>query len=430
MNVRPGYKQTEFGVIPEDWEVKRLGELGKLVRGGSPRPAGDPRFFNGSFIPWLTVGSLTNIPTHQLYVTDTATSLTVDGAKRSRTLQDGTLVIVNSGARTLGVAKLLALTCCANDGIAALIGQRAGEKRFLCYFLNSQIQRLRQVVAAGNDQLNLNTSRIGLIAVPFPKQTEQRAIAEALSDVDALLGGLERLIAKKRDLRTGAMQRLLTGETRIQGFSEPWEVKRLGDVANVLKGRALSKSAIAASGARPCILYGELFTSYGRIITNVISRTNSYDGRPSLSGDVLLPASTTTSGIDLATASALLVDGVALGGDILILRRKDHSYEPVFLANYLTHVSKHGIAELTQGITIHHLYGKDLSTLELQLPPFPEQAAIAHALSEMDAEIAALKARLKKTCDLKQAMVQALLTGRVRLPVSTVETCEPEAAHA
>src|SRR5262245_46050761 len=106
MEVRPGYKRTEVGVIPKDWEVKRLGDLGTPVRGGSPRPSGDPRYFNGNFAPWLTVGSLTNIPEDQLFVTDTATRLTEEGAKHSRTLPDGTLVIVNSGARTLGVSKV------------------------------------------------------------------------------------------------------------------------------------------------------------------------------------------------------------------------------------------------------------------------------------------------------------------------------------
>src|SRR5438067_8372242 len=107
MEVRTGYKLSEVGVIPADWETRRLGDLGTVVRGGSPRPAGDPRYFNGNFIPWLTVGSLTNIPPNRLFVTDTMTMLTREGAKHSRMLKEGTLVIVNSGARTLGVSKIL-----------------------------------------------------------------------------------------------------------------------------------------------------------------------------------------------------------------------------------------------------------------------------------------------------------------------------------
>jgi type I restriction enzyme, S subunit len=104
--MKPGYKQTEVGLIPDDWVVARLGDLGTVVRGGSPRPAGDPRYFNGDCIPWLTVGSLTNIPTNQLFITDTMTMLTEEGAKRSRTLQHGTLVIANSGAKKLWETEL------------------------------------------------------------------------------------------------------------------------------------------------------------------------------------------------------------------------------------------------------------------------------------------------------------------------------------
>src|SRR5438128_2684281 len=106
MGMKPGYKQTEVGLIPEDWDVKWLDDLGIVVRGGSPRPAGDPRYFNGDFIPWLTVAALTSIPEHQLTVGETVGFLTEAGSKLSRTLTEGTLIIANSGA-TLGVAKLL-----------------------------------------------------------------------------------------------------------------------------------------------------------------------------------------------------------------------------------------------------------------------------------------------------------------------------------
>jgi type I restriction enzyme S subunit len=165
-------------VIPEEWATTKISKLCTVVRGGSPRPAGDPRYFNGSFVPWLTVAALTNIPESDLYVAETSSSLTEEGSKRSRTVERGTLIIANSGA-TLGVAKILSMTCCV--------------KRFLCYYLNSQTKHLREVVATGNGQPNLNTTLIGGIAVPWPSGDEQRAIATALSDTDALIGALDRL---------------------------------------------------------------------------------------------------------------------------------------------------------------------------------------------------------------------------------------------
>jgi type I restriction enzyme S subunit len=254
------------------------------------------------------------------------------------------------------------------------------------------------------------------VQIAWPSEAkEQAAIVAALSDVDALLGGLDQIIVKKRDLKQAAMQRILTGQAHLSGFHGEWELKNLGSIAEVLKGGGLSKSLTSSTGKRFCILYGELFTTYKRLISEVVSRTDSAEGVSSIAGDVLMPGSTTTSGIDLATASALLTNDVALGGDINVIRRKRDDYEPVFLANYLTHAKKKAIAELTQGITIYHLYGRDLKRLLLELPSFAEQTAIASVLTDMDAELAALEQRREKTRALKQAMMQELLTGKTRL---------------
>lgn len=231
----PNYKQSEVGLIPEDWEVKRLGDLGEVVRGGSPRPAGDPKYFNGSFIPWLTVAALTNIADSQIHVTETFSSLTEEGSKRSRILPLDTLIIANSGA-TLGVAKVLDIRCCANDGIAAIIDQKQGNKEFICHYINTRTRILREVVATGNGQPNLNTSLIREIKIPFPPQPEQRAIAEAVGDVDSLIAALDTLIAKKRAIKLAAMQQLLTGRTRLPGFAGEWNVLKIQDCADVKTG--------------------------------------------------------------------------------------------------------------------------------------------------------------------------------------------------
>ncbi|MCC6497023.1 MAG: restriction endonuclease subunit S [Propionibacteriaceae bacterium] len=151
------------------------------------------------------------------------------------------------------------------------------------------------------------------------------------------------------------------------------------------------------------------------MISTVLSRTNANDGVESIAGDVLMPGSTTTTGSDLATATALLQDGVAIGGDINIVRKRGNEYDPAFLANQLSAVRRRDIAALAQGITIYHLYARDLGTLTVSLPSLPEQTAIAEVLTDMDAELAALEARREKTRALKQAMMQELLTGRIRL---------------
>ncbi len=270
--------------------------------------------------------------------------------------------------------------------------------------------------SVGTTMINLNQSTLRKLIIQAPTVNEQRAIAAALSDVDALLAKQGQLIAKKQGLKQAAMQQLLTGQTRLPGFSGDWEVKKLGDVCNLLKGSGLSKNLINASGLRKCILYGELFTTYGQVIQDVVSRTSSSEGRMSEAGDVLIPGSTTTDGIDLAIASALLESGVALGGDINIVRCDIKSgFIPQFLANYLTHIKKREIAERAQGTTIVHLYGRDLRDLTVHRPAVAEQTAIAIILSDMDTEIAALEERQTKTRALKQGMMQELLTGKTRL---------------
>lgn len=422
MEVKPGYKQTVAGVIPEDWDVRMLGDLGGVVRGGSPRPAGHPRYFNGDFIPWLTVASLTNIPDNQLFVTETASKLTREGSQYSRTLQMGTLVLVNSGAKTLGVAKILALTCCANDGIAALVGQRDGEKRFLCYYLNSQTTRLREVVAAGNDQLNLNTGRIALIPVPFPGAREQRAIAEALGDVDALLASLDRLIAKKRDIKQAVMQQLLTGKTRLPGFSGEWRLTRLGDHLRFLRNGTNSRAELTTAGRVKYLHYGDIHGS-GSVFV-------SPEQMPSLSAEKAASLDRLANG-DLVFADASEdMDGVGKSVEISDTGRTEfvsglHTiairFEKEVLADgfkaYLQHCPSFSrqLKRLAAGTKVYATTRAHVAGIEMPLPSCDEQVAISNVLSDIATEIEALEARRDKTHLLKQGMMQELLTGRTRL---------------
>ena len=410
------YKESEIGVIPVDWNVKKISDFSKPVRGGSPRPAGSPLYFNGDYIPWLTVAALTNISSSQLFVSETEGFLTQLGSEYSRTLEKDTLIIANSGA-TLGVAKLLAIKCCANDGIAALNNfSREVDKAYVVYYINSITQKLREVVATGNGQPNLNTTLIGELRIPLPStKSEQTAIATALSDTDALIENLEKLIAKKRNIKQGVMQELLTGKKRLAGFKGKWVTIKIGEVADIHKGNGLSKTKLKSEGKYGCILYGELFTTYKRIIKNAISRTDYEEGVYSRAGDILMPGSTTTTGIDLAIASAVLKDNILLGGDINVIRPKTASINSIFLAYYITEVLKHKILELTQGITIIHLYGKDLKTLEIAIPEISEQDAIGKILVDIDEELSGLENQMNKYQLIKQGMMQKLLTGKIRL---------------
>jgi type I restriction enzyme S subunit len=276
---------------------------------------------------------------------------------------------------------------------------------------------IRQIesVAVGQTMPSLNTVIVNDLLVALPSPREQRAIAAALSDADALVESLDALIAKKRDMKQAAMQQLLTGRTRLRGESTEWAVVKVGEFARTLKGRGLSRDVVLEAGTNPCLLYGELFTTYRRVAREVGARTNSLDGELSVCGDVLMPGSTTTSGEDLATATALLVDGVRLGGDVNIIRPDLQRIDPRWLAYVITHCHRQDVALRAQGVTIHHLYGRDIASIEMRLPDRDEQTRLADVLEAMDAEIDALVAQREKAELVKQGMMQELLSGRVRL---------------
>ena len=407
MEIKSGFRQSGIGVIPEDWEVKHIGDLGSVVRGGSPRPAGDPRYFNGSYIPWLTVTSLTNIPESQQYVSETQTCLTQEGARHSRTLQPGTLAIVNSGARTLGVAKIVSMLCCANDGIAALVDQHSGDKNFISYYLNSQIRRLRDIVAAGNDQLNLNTTRIANLQIPFPPEDEQRVISSVLGDIDDLISTLNSLITKKRAIKHATMQHLLTGRQRIPGFDGPWGEIAFGKAAMPRKERMDPRF-----GGPPtfCVELEHIGQGTGSLIGSTMSSSSVSLKTVFQAGDVLFGK------LRPYLRKFWLADrnGVC-SSEIWSLRSDPRLVAPEFLFHVVGLDSFIDCASTAYGTHMPRADWHVVKHYKLTVPPLPEQTAIANVLSDMDAEIAALEQRRDKTRAMKQGMMQELLTGRTRL---------------
>jgi type I restriction enzyme S subunit len=245
-------------------------------------------------------------------------------------------------------------------------------------------------------------------------QVEQETIAEALSDADAAIESLEALIAKKRDVKQATMQQLLTGRTRLPGFTADWKEVRLGEHAAFFKGNGLSKSQLIDDGPQQCVHYGELFTHYGPVIENVTSKCVAFEGSfKSLAGDVLMPGSDVTPR-GLATASAIKVSDVVLGGDVIVIRTKPTSLYGPFLSNFIR-MSKGRVLRLVKGSTVYHIHAKDLADLEVLMPPLKEQEAIAETLSAMDDELEALTEQVSKLRMVKEGMMQDLLTGKVRL---------------
>ncbi|MEM7713924.1 MAG: restriction endonuclease subunit S [Cyanobacteria bacterium P01_A01_bin.68] len=417
-----GYKKTEVGVIPVEWDIKKISKIGKVVRGGSPRPAGSPKFFGGNYIPWLTVAALTNIPEFSVYVNQTFGFLTEEGAKQSRKLENGTLIIANSGA-TLGVAKILLVKCCANDGIAALIDlSKDVEKLFLYYFLNTKTKEFREVIATGNGQPNLNTTLIGLTKIPLPPFPEQKAIALSLSDTDALIAACESAITKKRNIKQGAMQQLLTGKMRLPGFSGEWEVKKLGELGATNKppikagpfGSSLKKSYYVKEGYK---IYGQ-----EQVIAKDFSIGNYYIDKQrfeSLKSCAIQPKDILISLVGTFGKVVVVPEAIEPGIINPRLIRLSLNWDkvcPYFVKDLLISSTTQKLLEQTShGGTMGIINAKTLNLLPISSPPLPEQKAIAQILSDTDAEIAALEKKRDKYKAIKQGMMQELLTGKTRL---------------
>jgi type I restriction enzyme S subunit len=260
--------------------------------------------------------------------------------------------------------------------------------------------------AKGSTFVEITLENLRNIQIAVPAPPEQRAIATALSDVDALIAGLEKLIAKKRDLKQAAMQQLLTGQNRLPGFSGEWVVKRLGEICEISMGRTPSRLNPAFWGA------GHVWLSIADLHGKVLSSSKEQITPLAASSMRVIPEGTLLMSFKLSIgrlcfAGCDLYTNEAICGFNNLLANSDYLYYALSRTDF----SLYG-KQAVKGYTLNK---KSLALVEVALPSDEEQAAIANVLSAMDEEMADLERRLSKTRNLKQGMMQELLTGRTRL---------------
>lgn len=418
MEVKPGYKRTEVGVIPEGWREGTIADLEPYVTSGS---RGWAEYYSDRGSAFLRITNLSresiDLDLSDLKLVD----LPPDDKEGLRTqLADGDLLIsITADIGIVGhVGPRVPKPAYINQHIALIrFDESKADSKYLAYFLASE--RSQKWFRATTDQgakAGMNLAGIRSIRVAFPSTDEQRAIATALSDVDALLTQLDRLIAKKRNIKRAAMQQLLTGKTRLPGFGGEWKPKRLGDLGEFLKGSGVTRDQ-SNSGNLPCIRYGEIYTTHQDVVRafqSFISHSVAVTALRLRQGDILFAGSGETKD-EIGKCVAFVDDFEAYaGGDIVVLRPRNT--DAVFLGYALNApaVSKQK-ASRGQGDAVVHISAAALADIEVALPDVAEQTAIATLLSDLDAELTALEARRDKTRALKQGMMQELLTGRTRL---------------
>lgn len=398
MGVKPGFKQTEVGVIPEDWDVKNIGDLNPFVTSGS---RGWAKYYADRGSAFLRI---TNLSRKSIYIDLSdlkLVELPSDDNEGLRTqLQDGDLLVsITADIGIIGyVDPAVPKPAYVNQHIALVrLDSTKTDSKFLSYYLASEVpQRAYKATTDQGAKAGISLGGIRKIKAVFPALPEQHAIAAMLSDVDALLAKLDQLLAKKRGLKQAAMQQLLTGQTRLPGFAGEWVVKRLGEVANIKTGCRNNQDK-TADGEYPFF-----------VRSATVERINSYS----------------------YDCEAILVPGEGGIGSIFhyINERFDVHQRVYAITQFLPNVSgKFVYLYMSMNFGAHAMENSVKATVDsLRLPTFQnfemllpqtveEQTAISAVLSDMDAEIAALEARRDKTRALKQGMMQELLTGRIRL---------------
>ncbi len=388
MEVKPGYKQTEVGVIPAEWEVRSLEKLATTVASG--RSSVGSAF--GSYPVYGSTGVIGYTET-PAYEGDAILAARV-GANAGKL----NLVSGQYGVTDNTIIVRLNNRCCLPF-----------------YWRQLESKRLNSLVF-GSGQPLITGTQLKALALCAPPLPEQRAIAGALSDVDALLGALDQLIAKKRDLKQAAMQQLLTGQTRLPGFHGEWGFVKAGDVGRFRGGNGF-----------PTKFQGETACDYP--FYKVSDMNNEGNDTFMLDSNNWISDETRKQ----IGATAFPADSIIfakVGAAVFLERKKiltkpscidnnlaalvlDKSRTDVRFIHYALLTIKFGSFVSTTALP--SLSGQVLSQIAFALPPLPEQTAIAEVLTGLDAELAALEQRRAKTRALKQGMMQELLTGRVRL---------------
>ncbi|WP_290797052.1 restriction endonuclease subunit S [Halomonas sp.] len=384
-DVPPGYKRTELGVIPGDWKVKSIRECGKIVTGGTPSTL-IPEYWNGIH-PWITPSDISQ--KRDVYSSERL--LTNAGLNAIRELPADTVLI--TCIASIGKNALLRVRGGCNQQINAIIPDYQHSAEYLYYKLEAAKDYLLGNAGTTATAI-ISKARFQELIFSIPSLAEQRAIAKALSDADSLLGALDALIAKKRAIKKAAMQQLLTGKTRLPGFSGEWETKRLGNLVDYERPDKYFVQCVqyADSGQVPVLTANKSFIlGYTDEIFGVCKDLPVivFDDFTTEKKFADFPFKVKSSAIKLLRAK----------NDRVSLR---YIFERIQLIRFSIGDHK-------------RYYISEYQNIDIEIPEYEEQTAIANVLSDMDTEITALEERRDKTQQIKQGMMQQLLTGRVRL---------------
>ncbi len=381
-NSMKGYKQTEVGVIPEDWEVKSISSFANIATGNTP-PTRDLNNYGDEFL-FIGPADLGK----RKWISNSEKKLSRKGFNISRKFPQNSILFTCIGS-TIGKSGMASIELTSNQQINAVLPNENYLSDFLYYALNFLSPKIKAL--AGEQAVPLvNKTQFGETLVPLPPtKTEQTAIANAISDADELITSLEKLIEKKRAIKQGAMQELLKPK-------EGWEADKAKNLALITTGSKNTQDKVD-DGNYPFFVRSQ-----------TVERINSY----SFEGEAIL-----TAGDGVGTGKVFHYINGRFDFHQRVYKISDfiESIDGKFFYLYFTANFYNRIMQMTAKSSVDSVRMEMIGEMEIPYPTKSEQTRIATILSDMDAEITALEQKLAKYKQIKQGMMQELLTGRIRL---------------
>ena len=388
------------------WNTVKLKDICDFIGGGTPSKQVE-NFWCGN-IPWISSSDLIESSIWEINITRHITAEAVAKSATHICPRNTVLVVSRVGVGKVAIAPF---EVCTSQDFTNLVSKKH-DARFLAYCIQNKMKIMAERTQ-GTSIKGVTVENIAQMEIELPPQEEQTAIAEALSDIDNLISSLQKLIEKKKAIKQGTMQELLTGKKRLPGFSGEWSKQQLGDICNIVNGGTPSTSIAEFWNGKILWCTPTDITSCS---TKYIYTTESKITESGLkaSSATLLPKGA------LLLCSRATIGEVRIAGNTIctnqgfksLVVHQNISNEWLY---YMVHVLKFNMLEKAIGSTFLEISKKDLAELDIIVPEFTEQKAIAQVLSDMDSEIELLEKKLAKYQQIKQGMMQELLTGRIRL---------------
>lgn len=411
-NIPQGYKATALGIIPQEWEVRPLNYLGAICSGGTPDTE-VAEYWNGD-IAWCTPSDITKLDTK--YIESTEVKITAKGLKESSaTLLPPRSIVVCTRA-TIGTAAICNTEIATNQGFKNIIPNEKTNPEWLYYIIIYSKPRLVRL-GCGSTFLEVSKKDFSRFKIVVPPLAEQRKIAEVLGVWDEAIEKQARLIEKLALRKRGLMQRLLSAKLRLPGFSEPWKKVKLGEIGKFDKGYGVPKESIRNTGNK-AITYGEIYTKHDFVIkkfTSYIDDETAVVSKKITQGAILFTGSGETLE-DIGKCVAFIDNDIAYAGGDIIIFNPSIEINSLVLSYCLNSAPVNAQkATYGQGHSVVHIYQKDLAKLQVTIPSFSEQNAIAEVLTAADREIELAKEKLERLRRQKRGLMQQLLTGKKRI---------------